>query len=102
MYDQIIHVIVSALVFAWFVPGVFVTIGGKQYSLLVHAGLFAVTHYTVRHFLDRMLATVSLRKKGLYGEDGHGTQRKGLYGEDGHGRQRKGLYGEDGHGMQQM
>lgn len=78
MLDKLAHVLASALVFALFVPGVLVTLGGK-YSVLVHAVLFALVHQVVRHFLDGLLATLGVpaagTKKGLYGEGGHGQRR---------------------------
>jgi hypothetical protein len=87
MYDQVIRVLVSGVVFALFVPGFVVKLGGK-YTIYVHALLFALVHHGVYMFLDSILTTVGIKTKGLYGEDGHGIQKKGLYGEDGHGIQR--------------
>lgn len=63
MYDKLVHVLASALVFALFVPGVLVTLGGKH-SLLVHALLFALVHQVVRHLLDGLLATVGVSALG--------------------------------------
>jgi len=74
MYDQVIRVLVNALVFALFVPGVVLKLGGK-YTLYVHAVLFAVAHTIVHSFLNGILAMVGIQKKGMYGEDGHGIRR---------------------------
>jgi len=79
MLDKVAHVLASALVFALFVPGVLVTLGGK-YSLLVHGVLFALVHQVVARFLDGLLATLGVPalaapKKGLYGEGGHGQRQ---------------------------
>lgn len=78
MLDEVAHVLASALVFALFVPGVLVTLGGRS-AVLVHAVLFALVHQVVRHFLDGLLATVGVPtgapKKALYGEGGHGIRQ---------------------------
>jgi|UniRef100_A0A6C0B391 hypothetical protein len=79
MLDKLAHVLASALVFALFVPGVLVTLGGRS-AVLVHAVLFALVHQVVRHFLDGLLATLGVPglgapKKKLYGEDGHGIRQ---------------------------
>ena len=74
MYDQVVRILVSGVVFALFVPDVFVKLGGK-YAIFVHALLFALVHHVVYRFLDSMLSTVGIQKKKLYGEDGHGIRR---------------------------
>ena len=79
MLDKVAHVLASALVFALFVPGVLLTLGGK-YSVLVHAVLFALVHQVVARLVDGVLATVGVPalgapKKGLYGENGHGQRQ---------------------------
>lgn len=79
MLDKVAQVLASALVFALFVPGVLVTLGGK-YSVLVHAVLFALVHQVVARLVDGVLATVGVPalgapKKGLYGEGGHGQRQ---------------------------
>jgi hypothetical protein len=75
MLDKVPHVLASALVFALFVPGVLLTLGGK-YRVLVHAVLFALVHQVVARLLDNVLVTVGVStKRPLYGEDGHGIRR---------------------------
>ena len=75
MLDKVPHVLASALVFALFVPGVLLTLGGK-YSVLVHAVLFALVHQVVARVLDDVLARVGVpTKRALYGEGGHGLQQ---------------------------
>jgi hypothetical protein len=75
MLDKVPHVLASALVFALFVPGVLLTLGGK-YSVLVHAVLFALVHQVVARVLDDVLARVGVpTKRPLYGEGGHGLQQ---------------------------
>jgi len=75
MFDQVAHVLASALVFALFVPGVLLNLGGK-YSLLVHAVLFALVHTFVRKAVDSLTGAVGVStKKKMLGENGAG-QRK--------------------------
>lgn len=53
-----IRLLVSALVFAAFVPGVLVTLppGGSRTTVLaVHALLFALLHFYVQRFIMRLL-----------------------------------------------
>jgi hypothetical protein len=75
MFDQVAHVLASALVFALFVPGVLVTLGGR-YAVLVHAVLFALVHSFVRRGVDSLTKAVGVpTRKKMLGEDGAG-QRK--------------------------
>jgi|UniRef100_A0A6C0JIH3 hypothetical protein len=70
MLDKVLHVLASALVFALFVPGVLVTLGGR-YKVFVHALLFALTHHVVARLVDSVVST----GKGLYGEGGKGIRK---------------------------
>ena len=74
MFDQVAQVLASALVFALFVPGVLVTLGGRN-AVLVHAILFALVHSVVRRGVDSLTSAVGVSTKKRLGEDGAG-QRK--------------------------
>lgn len=74
MFDQVAQVLASALVFALFVPGVLLKLGGR-YTVLVHAVLFALVHAFVRRGVDLLSATLGVPTKKRLGEDGAG-QRK--------------------------
>ena len=60
MQSQLVSVLLSAVVFIMFVPGVLLTLGGK-YSLYVHAVVFALVHTTVYHYLSGALGSVGIR-----------------------------------------
>ena len=68
------HTLLSALVFALFVPGVLITLGGKR-AVLVHALLFALTHQVVAQLVDGVFSKVVSTGKGLYGEGGAGVRQ---------------------------
>ena len=75
MLGMLAHALASALVFALFVPGVLITLGGKN-AVLVHALLFALTHQVVARVVDGVFSrVVSTSSKGLYGEGGHGIRQ---------------------------
>ena len=75
MMNHLVYVLMSALVFALFVPKMGLlklNLGGDKYSLLVHAVLFALTHRTVSHLIKTAVkpllkvAKVEDNKEAMY------------------------------------
>ena len=85
--QSLVQVLVSALVFALFVPkvgllGKSMDFGGNN-SLLVHALLFALASHAVSHLVT-MVVMPALRVSTTVAKDV--AQDSGLYGKDGHGQ----------------
>jgi hypothetical protein len=58
MLELLLRILASSIVFAVFVPGVLVTLGGQN-ALYVHAVLFAVAHHFVAQLVGGVLGVPS-------------------------------------------